>query len=93
MAATAMSTATSYFFGTRLTTNNPASYSDKFHVLLKFGTNKKAAPHPPPPKRALSNTTLSGEQLMWLPSAQPLEWLGRTMVGDRSSCRVFTISI
>ncbi|KAK4277843.1 hypothetical protein QN277_015776 [Acacia crassicarpa] len=82
MAATAMSAATTYFYGTRLTTNNTASYSGKVQALLKFGTKKKAAP-PPPPKRAPANTKPSGERLVWLPGAQPPEWLDGTMVGDR----------
>ncbi|XP_054793303.1 chlorophyll a-b binding protein CP29.3, chloroplastic [Prosopis cineraria] len=77
-------TATSYFFGTRLTTNNIASDSGRFHALLKFGTKKKAAPPPPPPKKKPSfNTKPSGDRLVWFPGAKPPEWLDGTMVGDR----------
>lgn len=76
MATTTTSAATSYFFGTRIL--NPKPSSGRFQARFGFGTKKK----PPAPKKAAPKFPDSG-RLVWLPGAQPPEWLDGTMVGDR----------
>ncbi|KAE9598738.1 hypothetical protein Lal_00022578 [Lupinus albus] len=80
MATTATSAAaTSYFFGTRLT--NTSSNSGKFHALFKFNLGTKKAP--PAPKKKEVKVKPGSERLVWLPGAQPPEWLDGSLVGDR----------
>ncbi|GLT51462.1 hypothetical protein SLA2020_248760 [Shorea laevis] len=78
MAATTTTTAaaTSHFFGTRILPQKPISA--KFQA--RFGFGKKKAPKPP--KKSFSKSPPS-ERLVWLPGANPPEWLDGTMIGDR----------
>lgn len=76
MTTTTTSAAASYFFGTRI--HNPKPSSGRFQARFGFGTKKS----PPAPKKAAPKFPDSG-RLVWLPGAEPPEWLDGTMVGDR----------
>jgi light-harvesting complex II chlorophyll a/b binding protein 4 len=73
MAATAATT--SHFFGIRVVDPKPSL--GKFQARFGFGKKKS-----PPPKTAPKRVR-DGDRLVWLPGAQPPEWLDGTMVGDR----------
>ncbi|MED6191880.1 hypothetical protein PIB30_004959 [Stylosanthes scabra] len=85
--ANAGAAATSYFFGTRLTTPTPSS--GRFQAFFNLGT-KKAPPSPPQkkkepakPAKSAKPAFSSGDRLVWFPGAQPPEWLDGSMIGDR----------
>ncbi|KAF7816475.1 chlorophyll a-b binding protein CP29.3, chloroplastic [Senna tora] len=75
----ATAAATSYFFGTRF--SNPAQNPSRFQAFFNFGTKK--SPPPPKPKKQEAKVKPKTDRLVWLPGAQPPEWLDGSLVGDR----------
>nr|AGP03463.1 chloroplast chlorophyll a-b binding protein CP29 [Ginkgo biloba] len=75
MAASLAASSSSFFTAQQITTVNNTS---RVYARLNFqGFKKKAKPPPPPPKAKVQS-----ERPMWLPGAQPPEWLDGSLVGD-----------